>query len=368
MTLAINYAVIHELIKDRHKEIKKPNIREKVLSNKSPAVVSLVAGVHKIYGKKNNSAHYGVFDSNGGRYPASFHNYWRQFNSEQDFIDLSKTVMSELQRLASGSGGASGGYILVSDYEVDSTRFLITAMLKKKNGITLSENLEPEELEEIDLNSLHQAARINYGKYQQYQNATDDERLELNYLSFVSPSSSQSAAGYFIVALGCSAGTASAKATRLLVNESVKFFKENNMGSERFDFKNKLLEYLDECVNQEKSAKLSEIGEIARTYFPADEEGKADVLYEKFYSSLNGEEIGIPVEFPVNKSSLQKYTHLKHKTDRWQLLFEKGTLGETVNSEIRFDRENSSLIINEIPKEFVEKIELALQESVKGKL
>lgn len=75
----------------------------------------------------------------------------------------------------------------------------------------------------LELNYINQAARVNFNRYKDYLSADAADKNDLNYLSFISKTNGQSAAAYFIAALGCDKGLASAGATRKLPNETRKF-------------------------------------------------------------------------------------------------------------------------------------------------
>ncbi|MHA2729593.1 nucleoid-associated protein [Vibrio campbellii] len=183
-------------------------------------VVKLVSGVSDLYGKKNNAAQYGVFTSkkSSGTFPSKFDSFAKMSTrTEADFLSLSTDTMTELERMVTGNSPATGGYILFADYESDGTEFLLIAMLKDRAGMKITDDLKIEELDHIELNHLHQAARISLDKYIDYQSATAVQRQEMNYLSFVNPANNKTAAGYFITALGCSKGTALAEATRTVI-------------------------------------------------------------------------------------------------------------------------------------------------------
>jgi nucleoid-associated protein len=378
MELKINHVVIHEIIKQQHKDPLPLVPTDVVLPPENETVIKLVKGVAGLYSKKNNSAHYGVFKSgkDRGNFPDAFIQYFENDkNSDKTFMDLSLTVIGELYRLVEGQQSSSGGNILVVDCEIDTYCFFLVAMLKNTDGISLTTRksgvrdpkvLVLEELEQIDLNTLHQAARINLGKFQEYVDANDDEQQEINYLSFVSPSSSKSASGYFVAALGCSKGTASATATEILITESVNFFrKDAKLRDKRLDYKDDLLRYLNDCQKRGYSVKLSRVDALARNYFPADEEGMADQYSEALHEELNSEKNSIPAEFPISKSVLQKHSHIKYKSDRWQLLFDRDSLGTNENSEIRYLKRDSKLIISNLPAELREIIEDELRDSNK---
>ena len=363
--IEINKVVIHELVKEQHKHIQKPNLRQEVLYAKSEPVQKLVDGIIALYGKRNNSAHYGVFrnDRMSNVFPDAFGAY-SKIDSPDDtsFMNLTRKAMDVLCDKAEGIMSSSGGYMLYVDYCNARKRYFLVAMIKQKEGITLSEKLEPEELTQLDLNRLHQAAKINFAKLAEYTTADEKEQQELNYLSFVSPSASKAAAGYFITALGCSSGTASATATRTIITESTAFFRnDEELKKHQFDFKKDLMEYLAQQEDRKESVKLSEVEKIARKYMPAEEPGQADELADRFISHLNSEECSVPVEFSVNKSVLVKHRQIRYKAHDWELNFERTALGETDDAGVHYDRDCNRIIINNLPNRIVEQIEEELK-------
>lgn len=362
MDVKVNFAVVHELIKEQFKDIQKSDIRDVVLKKDKPAVNKLIIGATSIYGKKNNATHYGIFAKRtASDFPKDFDAYSKIEISEKSFLEITESAMVELFAAAKKTTASSGGYILFVDYENGQGRFLLIAMLKKRDGLRLNENLEPEELIELDLSSLYHAARINFNKYIEHAAADDEAKQELNYLSFLSQSAGRSAAGYFVTALGCAVGTASAAATKNLILESVKFFRERpNLRNKRIQFKDDVLRYLERQRDSGQSVKLSEVEAIARQFFPAEMEGEADDLASEFIGHLNSEAVGIPVEFPISKATLDKYTHVVYKADNWQLKFDRNSLGEGVDAEIRFVEQDRKLIINNLSESAIEVIRQAI--------
>lgn len=362
MDVKVNFAVVHELIKEQFKDIQESDIRKVVLNKDKPAVNKLIIGATSIYGKKNNATHYGIFaKKTASDFPRDFDAYSKIVISEKSFLEVTESAMVELHVAAKKTTASSGGYILFVDYENGQGRFLLIAMLKKRDGLRLNENLEPEELIELDLSSLYHAARINFNKFREHAAADDEAKQELNYLSFLSQSAGRSAAGYFVTALGCAVGTASAAATKNLIIESVKFFRERpNLRDKRIQFKDEVLRYLERQRDSGQSVKLSEVEAIARQFFSAEMEGQADDLASEFTGHLNSEAVGVPVEFPISKATLDKYTHVVYKADNWQLKFDRNSLGEGVDAEIRFVEQDRKLIINNLSESAIEVIRQAI--------
>ncbi|WP_320837519.1 nucleoid-associated protein [Zhongshania sp.] len=354
------YSVVHALNKEQHEPIQPSTIKADVLQSGDDGVEKLLSGVVKTYGSRNNSAHYGIFREEGegrGAFPDRFDEYVNTPNpSSDDFLDLTKTAMDELYGKAEVSSLASGGYMLFADYTQDGTRFFLTVMIKQKEGLTLTEDLQPEALMQLDLNKLYQAARINIAKYRSFLDADEDEQSELVYLSFVSPHPGKGASGYFVTALGCQAGSTSKKATEALIKASAAFFRgEDDLAGARADFRNDLITYLSEKKLSRELVKLSEIDAIARNYMPADEPGRQDELSDAFMAFLNNEENAIPAEFAVSSTALSGYLKINVKANNWQIKFDRSALGDDAAASIYFDQNTKKIVLSDVPDD-VQKI------------
>lgn len=360
--ITINKVVIHALVKEQHQQIQDSHLRDAVLDPAHEAVQKTVCGVVDVYATRNNSAHYGVFRSGGegrGAFPDEFEEYQGLTNpSDQEFLDLSLVAMRRLYDKAAANHAASGGYLLFSDYSNSQGRYFLVAMIKQRPGITLTQNLEPEELMELDLNKLNQAARINFGKLSAYNSADPRDRQGLSYLSFVSPSAARTASGYFVTALGCSEGAAAAQATRNLIKESRKFFYENeSIKSERDRFNSDLIEYLTEKEASGASVRLPEIGALVRRHIPLSVEDEADSLVSDLIERLNSEECGVPEEFPVNAPALKGFTKIKGDAPSWSVAFDRSALGTNEAANIYYDRDANRIVLRNVPEKIRIKIE-----------
>lgn len=363
--MIINKVVIHELIKEQYHPIQESNIRSVVLDGGGEAIKILVKSIVDLYGSRNNNAHFGVFKTDGSRgdFPDAFLAYsGLRHPTNEDFLTLTIDAMDSLYTNAENESASSGGYILFVDYSLpQSGRFFLIVMIKKKSGIKLSRTLEPEKLMQLDLDKIHQAARINFSKLSAYMAASEHDRLELSYLSFISKKTGESASGYFIGALGCSAGIASSKATANLIKEGVGFFRSNAyLRDFANEFKENLVGYLYQQQRRGLSVKLTEVESLARGYMPADEPNIADQLSNEFVLRLNSEEHAIPAEFPVHKPTLTKHTHIRTKTESFELKFERAALGDSDDADIFYDSENGRIIINSLPEDVKREIEREL--------
>lgn len=362
--LRINKVVMHALIKEQHQRIQPSQLRQTVLNRAHDAVGKTVSGVIGIYGTRNNSAHYGIFESGEGRgsFPSAFDGYARLDEpTDAQFLELTQIAMGRLYDKASANHAASGGYLLFADYSNTQGRYFLIAMIKQKPGITLTDRLEPTELMQLDLAKLNQAARISFSRLSEYHMATEDAQQELNYLSFVSPGSSKTASGYFVTALGCSQGAAASQATKNLIRETRQFFSNTDgLRPNKEAFNNSLLEYLKDKEEARESVRLSEIEHIVRRHIPDQLADQADSIADELITHLNSENCGIPTEFPVSASALKRFTHISGQSSYWKMAFDRLALGEDEAAEVYYDRESGKLVLRNIPGNMRESIEQEL--------
>lgn len=368
--ITIKHVIVHELLKESNQDFNhsKPyNLRDTELDKNNVIVKQLVQGVVDLYGSKGNAAHYGVFKSaseDQGLVPDLFHQYYQvQDSVSDDFIILSKEIMKQMYLSAKEQIWASGGYVVFSDYISLGLRYLLVTMIKKTNGVTISERLEPEEMIHLEMNNINQAAKINFHYYHQYQEANEVERTELSYLSFISKTTGQSAAAYFIAALGCDKGIASAGATRKLPNEVRKFFKKNKETMPHADrIRNQIIKYLEVKFESDQSAKLSDIEAVVTAELSFLPDDKREPKIRELMQHLNSEEVRIPTEFVINKTSLDKIRNVIFKTEQYSFNFDKDLLGVTADATIFYDNASGNLTFSNLPVEAKTKIRNALKE------
>lgn len=369
----IKHVIVHELIKEAKKDFNfsKPyNLRHTTLDKTNHTVEKLIKEISDLYGTKGNSAHYGVFKTEKteqGPIPGEFSSYNKSAECPQEiFVPFSIEIMNEFVKKAKDEYWSSGGFIVFCDYLSEGTRFFLVTMIKKKDGVTISPALEPEDMIHLDLSKINQAARINFSMYNKYLEADEIAKTDLNYLSFVSKGTGQSASAYFIAAIGCDKGLASAKATTKLPTEVKKFFLAKvELKDKAVKFRQEVIDYLQHQSDSNISAKLSDIETIATSHMTYVDPEKRIKLIEELMKYLNSEEVRIPVEFVVNKPSLKKIVNVIFKSPELNFSFEKELLGCTADDDVWYDDDSGRLSFTNLPPEMRSKISQALKENQK---
>ncbi|MGR0279417.1 nucleoid-associated protein [Marinomonas dokdonensis] len=360
-------AIVHELVKEQHQDIQESRLANDLLPIDNIKVQNFAKKIIDIYGKRQNSAQYGVFNSL--ERPSSFGQFFNDLSeniedlSDLKFIELTEFIMGRLWELASDSTPASGGYIVFLEYEVDAIIFLLVAMVKKTDGMNIDDELHIESLEYIDLAKLTQALKINTVRFREFLVADEVEKSEITYLSFVSPRNNVSTAGYFVTALGCDKGPSSAKAAESLFTASDEFFRTNPLIADNADeMHSALLEYVISCSRADGgNVRLSEVENIARRFVPAEDQEISDTTLNDYITFLNNEDNRVPVEFPVNKKIADKYSHISYKDDDYQISIKRDLVSKDEQAAV-YLTEDGKVIFNRPPQELVIILEQALNE------
>ncbi|ECI3886724.1 nucleoid-associated protein [Salmonella enterica subsp. enterica] len=371
--MEIQQVIVHELIKEAKKsfDFSKPyHLRKTPLDKSNQTVIKLINEISSLYGSKGNSAHYGIFKeelTEQGPIPSKFEEYSLiQENSLDQFVSFSIDVMKQLVKTAQEEPWSSGGFIVFCDYAINNNHFFLISMLKKKNGVTISDNLEPEEMIHLDLSKIHQAARINFDLYQKYKEANESERVDLSYLSFVSKGVGQSASAYFIAALGCDKSLAAAKATKKLPSEVKKFFnKKAELKENANKFRQEIIAYLSRQALNNHSAKLSDVEAIATSHMTYLDDERRDLYVQELMTHLNSEKVRIPTEFVVSERSLKEIKNLSYKGEDIGFSFEINLLGATADDDVWYDEASGRLSFTNLPPDLRTKLSQAVKDNLK---
>lgn len=365
MIFTLKNAVIHNIEKDQHSTIiKKKEKKNTVLDVKKQAVIALVKSLVGVIGKSSNSVIHGTFrqDGQAGKFPPAFDSALLvDIDNSNAFLDLTHTALDEIADRAKDEPFSTGGYLLFAVYDLDGESFFISAMIKHKDGIRLNKDLEPEEVEQLDLSKIYHAVRISIDKYQKVLDADPDaDEADICYIGFIGKSEDGQASVYFVEAFGCVRGLSSSKATSRVFSVVEKYFEsDSDLAKYSSKAQENLLEYL---VTQKENGGVATLAGIKAAIVSCLPTELVDSL-ESFEEYLNGEEGNIPSEFPVSKREIDKRLKIRYSAEnkRWSLQFDKNMLGDDEDSTFYYNREKGYLTLTELPIELIAEIERVLQ-------
>lgn len=368
--ITLKTAIIHSFKKIAHTDLVSDVVKKNVvLDTQNPALESLVEGINGLIGKEGNSVVYGQFADDGrqGPFPDRFSAFVDVRDNEAEFVALTHLAMDQLVEQARSQTLATGGHILCAQYTSGASDFFLVASIKQRGGIQLDENYVPKAIQEVDLKTVQQAARINLVKFvtvtaaavlaaegEADVDAADAEEVDMTYLCFISRGRDSQASDYFISALGCAKGVASGRATKNAIDYVGRFFR-NNKQLKPFAYKAKeaVVRYLQDRLADGKSARLDAICHAAIQHVPPDLVDEIAGL--KDY--LNDEKHRVPEDFTVNPKSLKEKTRIKGEAASWSLQFERGALGKEPNSDVFYDEGRKKLTLSNMNQELLDLIE-----------
>lgn len=377
MAFELKYAVIHSFDKEKHatnvdpaKIVKKP-----LFDVAKPSVVKLVSSIHGALGKTGNNVVWGQFSEVGrqGAFPPEVASYIVDSNADK-FEHLTHTALDELIGKSLAEALSTGGYILFAQYLNDNVPFLLVTSIKQRDGLKLNADYIPEETTDIDMSKIQQAARINLSRLSEFLNPVaevadlDEEQLaeiemekEKTYLCFISKGKGSEASGYFVEALGCEKGVASARATRNAMDMVELFFKSREpIKHLKVLARENVVRYLQQKIEDGHHATLEGI-HAAATSCIQPEQADLTAYVAELKDFLNDEVNQVPEEFAVNQVALNQRIRIKGDSGRhWALQFEKGSLGRTPNSKVCYSGEARQIILSDPSEKMCRAIEAAL--------
>ena len=358
----LNFAVIHSLEKEAQSNVAQIRHAPAPLDVSIPQVVSLAEQLSRLVGRDGSTVFWGQFGANNreGQFPGSVENLTASIDLAT-FLTVSEVAMAELVAAARNERLSTGGFVCFVVYEVGGSQFLLVAMIKERGALTLSPDMVPTEIRELDLSKLHQAARVNLGRYEEFLSrgldAVDAEDAERTYLCFVNKGARNEVAKYFIEALGCEKGVSSTRATRSAV-DAVKKFATSKPEIKAHARKVRRA-VIDHMAALPEGATMTVATLVSVVRVALGDEFSEHI--EDLSTYLNGDDAQVPDSFVVSAQYIKSVTRITAQADGWKLSFEDTEISETEGPLI-YDRANKSLRIRRLPDETVKKIETTLSQ------
>lgn len=158
--------------------------------------------------------------------PTPFESLLRNAFDGSDFADfvgfshgVATILVDELSKPSAQQ--AKTGYLLLNHYEHQGKSFLSVVLLRMRQGISLAEDLSFTEVDELNLDTLHMAARINLTDWLQ----PDGDR----YIAFKIGTKAREVTQYFSEFIGCTEYTVSKSDTSKLVAATKEFCRRRNL-------------------------------------------------------------------------------------------------------------------------------------------
>lgn len=338
-------SIAHKIIKQR-REKDKPNVeaevklRDDVFDPANEKVIILIEALLKIYKGKT----FGSFEADTNNHPFQSwaKDLYAEDYSKQVFIELTVSTVNRIKFFIEKENFATGGFLVFVHYRDNNQTYLMIAMIKDKGGLTFTSNMELTDVQHIDLEKLHQAARIDLERF---------EHGEDSYLSFLKDTKpkgdkEKEVTGYFTDALGCTDLISSNHATKAVFNLIDEIFTEARLNPK--PIQDEIHDFLKE--RHPNSVKLEEIAAKLNYHLPIES-------HDAFIEKANSDNFRISQEFFPSLTILSNFKRVHHKSTTWNLSFDKNVLGTPESqAEIIFNAKENSLTINSLPQKFIDEL------------
>lgn len=256
-----------------------------------------------------------------------------------DFLTFSKAAAQHFKRKLETAGGAKGGYLLFNHYTYGDENFLSVVLLRKKQGLSLSADLTLDEIEELDLDKLHMAARINLSAW--VSGGSN------KYISFRIGKAAKDVTDYFSDFIGCVEYTRAKIDTQNLVAVTKKFCFELGLTDDKTEEIKSFV--FDQCIawlEDGVSVQIDQLSQMLDARLGLQDSGSFLEIAQSDPYLLNN-------ELPIEKSSLRGLKRYIGKDKKLSISFDSDLL----NVSIFYD-DDDELKITKLPD--------ALKQQLKG--
>lgn len=274
----------------------------------------------------------------GAKLPCLLAHYFdgKQFS---DFPRFTKECAEDFVSYIGDVEEAEGGLLWFNHYQLHDTQFLFIVLLKRKQGLILNTDLSLQKIEQIELDRLHMAMRINLTALQ----AQDDSR----YISFRFGKAPKNESDYFTRFIGCNEPKAIAKETRKLVDLTSAYCQQQAMPVKQAnEVKKAVAEHCLEKAEQQEPVNIKEMAASIESRFTPNQEGD-------FLTIADSESFALDKEMFVEKAALKKLTRYSGSNRALTISFDSELLGDS----IRYDETTQSLIISDMPKTLLKQLQ-----------
>ena len=266
---------------------------------------------------------------------------FKHFKDDQfvDFSGFTKDCAAEYLKHLESVEEAEGGLLWFNHYELHGTHFLYIVLLKRKHGIGLGADLSLSQIEQIEMEKLHMALRINLSAWQ-----SEDEG---RYIAFRFGRAPKFESEYFTTFIGCDEPKVAAKETRKLVDLTSAFCQSENLPSKQAnDFKKVVAEHCQAKAEDREPLEMKALASEVESRFSIEQANK-------FLEIADSESFKMEKEIFVEKAALKKLTRLSGSSRALTLSFDSELLGESVS----FDADTGVLTIKELPKSLLKQLQ-----------
>lgn len=327
-----------------------------LLQNKTKKIYASFTGQHKFKNKLQNF----LVNKNSSLF---------RILTIKTLIYLKRKMISNNKYITS-----TGGYVLFFLYKdgITNKEYFVCSVFKQNAGLSIDDNLEPQNAIYVDLKKLQQAIIIDLDKFQRVTtNNLDDE-----YIRFLTQGANYS--DYFLEAFGCNNEVKPEKVTNNILNGVYNFFKGQGEKMQSDAVKDLAITAKKRVTNylrrSDPDSDLGRIKDLINTILIEHIDDIKEIISdtdhfsEELVSYLhNNDKYKVPFYFRTSKSELKKHlsSKIEEQNKRWSLSVEFGIVGisheiNNTNKNVILNPTDRTILIRDIDSKsmnkFIEKI------------
>lgn len=276
----IRHVIVHLLEKEQHQTDVSVGLRSDELPV-SARLTTLMDHVRRLYNKGTGRG-WGEFEED--RFLAL--QVAEYLEGRVDFYQFTTRAVGELVGHLKNTPLSTGGYLLFVDYDQSGDHFLMIVMLKSAPGLTFDAALEILDVQHLDLQKLHFAARINL---------TARAAGRPKYISFIRGRATAGVTTYFKEFIGVTEYSDALLKTKELVNAVIDYLDEKGLAPEELESeKSRVHAYCANVASEDRPVYLEDLSRFL------DEENPTD-----FLEYANSDEVQLEDEIHIERSVLK---------------------------------------------------------------
>jgi nucleoid-associated protein len=260
----------------------------------------------------------------------------RSFDGRQfaDFVKFSKDATYLFKKELDRSPPSKGGYLWFNHYVYGGEHFLSVVLLRKKKGLRLGKDLSLAEIEQLDLDKLHMAARLNLSAWL--------EGKSTRYISFRVGQGATEVTNYFSLFVGCAEYRRDKADTANMIHALRAYCSFHNWNENKIESVKQSL--YDKCVEwrrDEVPVMLDAISEYLDALHVTPD-GEKGIFLEKAQRDFE-----LSNHVPINSQELNKLRRYSGRNSNISISFKSGALNVTVF----YDAKSEELRVTDVPDE-----------------
>ncbi|SIN77625.1 nucleoid-associated protein YejK [Salinivibrio sp. ES.052] len=322
MTLTLSNVILHQIVKQADDSLN-VHLRDGPLPI-SEQTENLMGDIHRVYHAKAGKG-FALFDTE-----SECQQWLKAYRAnELDFRTFSERAVERLRAELAKYPFADNGTLVMAHYRALATDYLFIGVLESKHSLRVTDELDVNATEYLDVSKMDIAARIDLSTWE-----TDPESNR--YLSFIKGRVGRKVSDFFLDFLQAEVGMDSKQQNQVLMQAVEDYCDDARLDKEEKDTYRK--QVFDYCNDQLKAGDEVVVKELA-SELPATSEGT------DFYQYANQQGYELEEQFPADRTTMRKLTKFVGSGGGLSVNFDAMLLGERVF----YDPDTDTLTIKGTP-------------------